>query len=135
MKLPVDSTIEDHEFVFTEDETTRAHVPTKEIIAENLAESPDAEFVCFQVSFYKVYQKLLAIESGHFIFTEENVPYVRMQTVDSTGYRLLGDSNEDLDGVQVNSPYLLKFKYDFNGKTEADFDERTIKCSNIDAKV
>lgn len=122
MRLPVDSLSEEHEFVLTEDETTRVFIPTKEIIAENLAENPSAEYVCFQVSFYKVYPSLLAKESGHFKFTEDNVPFVRVQTLDSTGFRLLNNSNEDFEGVQVNSPYLFKFKYDFGGKTEADFD-------------
>jgi len=129
LKLQADSTIEDHEFVFTEDGTTRTYVPTLEMIEENLIRNPDATYVCFQVSFYKVFPALIAKESGHFSFTEDNVPFVKIETVDSEGFRLVQSSQVDFAGLQVESPYVLLFNYDLEGKTEADFEERTLKCS------
>jgi len=113
-------------------------VPTRELVERTLAINPEAKWICFQVTFFKVNPLLLVSETpDDFIFVDGSKVITTITSLDSKGFHLLGDDkgrNETvargISGLQ--KPYVLNYPYGFpEGANAGNFDRRDVSCAHF----
>lgn len=111
-------------------------VPTRELTVQTLVRNPLADWFCLQVTFFKVNPKLLVTEAPNkYEFVDESRIIVTVQSLDSTGYRLLAENTvrggRQVRGIhQLQNDFLLNYPFDFPfGANASNFDERNVACA------
>lgn len=133
MKVPTNST-KDERFFMHSDDLAYMTVPQSELIAETILRSPGASYLCFQTTFFNINPRLLTVETENYQYVDGTRLIGQVETLDSEGYRLLGQNNFG-NRAQHGLPKLytqfnLLFKYNYpTGANANNFDERNVSCS------
>ena len=119
---------------------TKMTVPQKELLREQVKRNRQSSWVCFQVSFYSVDQRLMLQESDGFTFVPQQTgPVVQtLDIIDNTGFSLLEDyewvdssSGAVEHGVKLyNTEFVQTFEFEYpKGATVQSINEKVVACS------